>query len=320
MPIPLIPIAIGAAGVSLAMTAHSTLKKRKWKKIYEEALLGLQTRQKEAVAVHTVFTRTGQALGRKRIAATATISEAARYLQALVTEYQLESIPEIPNEELGEWVMLDDNIKETLAIGIGGSAASSAAALTGPALYTAAGLFGVASTGTPIASLTGAAANSARLAWLGGGAVAAGGGGIAAGSTILTVINGASLVTAPIALGLSFWAEKKAHDFENKVKSTLKQFATEETKLTTKSAIMQGSTPRMNELRNSINETNKALKALLKKGKALPGKPDQTPAENGINSPPDLEIPFQIYHTAKTLKALVEEPALTPEAIAVLES
>jgi len=46
-------------------------------------------------------------------------------------------------------------------------------------------LYGSASTGASIAGLSGAAANSATLAWLGGGAVAAGGGGVAIGTIVL---------------------------------------------------------------------------------------------------------------------------------------
>ncbi len=44
---------------------------------------------------------------------------------------------------------------------------------------------GVASTGTLIGSLSGAAAWNATLAWLGGGAIAANGGGMALGSVVL---------------------------------------------------------------------------------------------------------------------------------------
>ena len=43
------------------------------------------------------------------------------------------------------------------------------------------GLFGHAGTGTAISGLSGAAANSAALAWLGGGSLATGGGGMALG-------------------------------------------------------------------------------------------------------------------------------------------
>lgn len=61
--------------------------------------------------------------------------------------------------------------------------------------------FGTASTGTAIASLSGAVATNAALAWLGGGALAAGGGGMVAGETLLLLagpvgwaIGGAAIV------------------------------------------------------------------------------------------------------------------------------
>lgn len=49
--------------------------------------------------------------------------------------------------------------------------------------------FGVASTGTAISTLSGAAATNAALAWLGGGSLATGGGGMAAGSYLLTLVS-----------------------------------------------------------------------------------------------------------------------------------
>ena len=52
--------------------------------------------------------------------------------------------------------------------------------------------FGVASTGTAISALSGAAATNAALAWLGGGALAVGGGGMAAGESF-------------VVSGLFFW-------------------------------------------------------------------------------------------------------------------
>ncbi|ULH17679.1 hypothetical protein MF271_19905 (plasmid) [Deinococcus sp. KNUC1210] len=53
--------------------------------------------------------------------------------------------------------------------------AGMAGAATGAGVMSAVGVLGAASTGTAIASLSGAAANSALLAWLGGGSLAAGG-------------------------------------------------------------------------------------------------------------------------------------------------
>lgn len=63
---------------------------------------------------------------------------------------------------------------------------------------------GVASTGTAIKTLSGAAAQKATLAALGGGAIAAGGGGIAVGATVLNVATiGPGVLVAGIQLNKS---------------------------------------------------------------------------------------------------------------------
>lgn len=58
-----------------------------------------------------------------------------------------------------------------------------------PALMALATTFGTASTGAAISGLSGAAAHSAAVACIGGGALAAGGGGMAAGSAILNSLG-----------------------------------------------------------------------------------------------------------------------------------
>lgn len=71
--------------------------------------------------------------------------------------------------------------------------------------------FGVASTGTAISALSGAAATNAALAWLGGGALAASGGGMAAGNAFLAMAGptGWVIVGASIALsGIIFLKSK----------------------------------------------------------------------------------------------------------------
>jgi hypothetical protein len=69
----------------------------------------------------------------------------------------------------------------------------------------------VASTGTVISTLSGAAATNAALAWLGGGALAAGGGGMAAGEAFLALAGPVGWAIAGVALlvsGLMFWKTK----------------------------------------------------------------------------------------------------------------
>lgn len=73
--------------------------------------------------------------------------------------------------------------------------------------------FGVASTGTAISALSGAAATNAALAWLGGGALALGGGGMAAGNALLAFAGPAGLAIAGAALvGSSLMAWKNRSD------------------------------------------------------------------------------------------------------------
>ena len=72
--------------------------------------------------------------------------------------------------------------------GLGGAAVGTAGGFAAAGVTTSAVMaLGTASTGTAIASLSGAAATNATLAAIGGGAIAAGGGGIALGTTILGV-------------------------------------------------------------------------------------------------------------------------------------
>ncbi len=63
--------------------------------------------------------------------------------------------------------------------------------------------FGVASTGTAISSLSGAAATNAALAWLGGGTLATGGGGVAAGTGLLALAGPVGWVIAGAAVLLA---------------------------------------------------------------------------------------------------------------------
>ena len=72
--------------------------------------------------------------------------------------------------------------------------------------------FGTASTGTAISALTGAAAESAALAWLGGGALTAGGGGIAAGNALLAMAGpvGWTIAGATLLSSILIFSKKKA--------------------------------------------------------------------------------------------------------------
>lgn len=103
---------------------------------------------------------------------------------------------------------------------IGGALGSAAAgAGTGAGITIAASSFGVASTGAAISGLTGAAAESATLAFLGGGSLASGGGGMALGATALNfvTIGPALLVGGLVVKGQGTKALTRAHEVEAEI-------------------------------------------------------------------------------------------------------
>lgn len=100
--------------------------------------------------------------------------------------------------ELGPAAGLQQEALSLLAgvVGAGATGAGAAAGATG--LVTT---LGAASTGTAIGSLSGAAAQSATLAWLGGGSLASGGGGVALGATALNFVTvGPALLVGGLVL------------------------------------------------------------------------------------------------------------------------
>jgi hypothetical protein len=110
--------------------------------------------------------------------------------------------------------------------GAGIAALTGAGASAGiPALATA---IGTASTGTAIGTLSGAAAESATMAWLGGGSLAAGGGGVALGTAALGFVTiGPTMLIG--GLTLNSQGEKaltKAREHEAKVAVAIEDLAT----------------------------------------------------------------------------------------------
>lgn len=102
---------------------------------------------------------------------------------------------------------------ELTKTGVGGAAGigtgAAVAALAPSAAMWVTTTFGTASTGTAISALSGAVAQRAALAWLGGGALAAGGGGMVAGKALLALagpvgwgIAAASTAATGITVGI----------------------------------------------------------------------------------------------------------------------
>lgn len=92
-----------------------------------------------------------------------------------------------------------------VSIGQGGIAGIAGGAATALGAYGAASSFAVASTGTAISTLSGAAASNATLAFFGGGSLATGGLGVAGGTAVL-----GGLVMGPALLVMGIITSAKA--------------------------------------------------------------------------------------------------------------
>jgi hypothetical protein len=118
-------------------------------------------------------------------------------------EFKLTAISE---EEVA---VFERDLAEISALDVSMGAGQSVvlAALGAGGVYSAVGALASASTGTAIATLSGAAATNATLAWLGGGSLAAGGMGVAGGMLVL-----GGLVAGPALAITGFTLANKAEE------------------------------------------------------------------------------------------------------------
>lgn len=129
-----------------------------------------------------------------------------QFLEGLEISYQ--QLQEYKAEAIKAEQFFQGGVQAVLA----GTAASQAATSVATSI-------GVASTGTAISGLSGAAAANATLAWLGGGTLAAGGGGMALGSLVLggVTIGPALAVSGFMLAGKAEEALTKAREYEAQV-------------------------------------------------------------------------------------------------------
>ena len=206
MPLPILFIGIAAAtgGMGLGKTVKAGMDAAMASKINKSA--------QELVEDST------DRLNRQRKACGDSLSrlgeEKLFVLSSSMTEF-LDTFSKIKNVDFRDSVGLDElreltidekDFQEIRALvdfagGIGGGAAAGAAsgALVAFGAYGAAQALACASTGTAIASLSGAAATNATLAFFGGGSLAAGGLGMAGGTAVL-----GGLVAGPALLVMGF--------------------------------------------------------------------------------------------------------------------
>lgn len=196
----------GAAGVggiakggSQVLKANSTMKELQVQ--HQQNLARLEKRNKECV-------RDMDKLGRKELEILKSFQEFSTVFEKIKNRPEFAKIqkqgiclPQYDGEELKK-ASVGAN---TLLGGLGGAAAGTAGGFAASGAATAVVMaLGTASTGVPIASLSGAAATNATLAALGGGSLAAGGGGMALGTTVLGAATlGVGLLIGGVIFGIT---------------------------------------------------------------------------------------------------------------------
>ena len=152
-------------------------------------------------------------------------------------------VPDIPT--LRVQVLDGVNLLQGGASAVVGAVAAQQAALFGVRTLATAG------TGAAISGLSGAAAESATLAWLGGGAIAAGGGGVAMGAMVLT---GVAIAPALLIGGFTLGAQgekamTKAREIEANVNVAIAE-------MESKKKLLRAVQRRVRELQGILNSLN----------------------------------------------------------------
>ena len=149
-----------------------------------------------------------------------------------------------------------DAAKETAmkgGTGVAGGVATAAMAPT--AAMWIATTFGTASTGVAISTLSGAAANAAALAWLGGGTLAAGGGGMAAGNALLALAGPVGWGIAGVTvLSTIIIFVKKKKTTEKEKKETIEKILKHSESLKEKTGAVDSLLQKTSILRVELNE------------------------------------------------------------------
>jgi hypothetical protein len=209
MPIPLLFIGVGAAtglfGVGKSVKAGLDQSEAKEKNDQADAIV-----RKATEKIETCRKNCGSAidnLGKRKIQI---LDESVK---PFITEFEkvnnLEFSESAGLNELQKMVLDQKSFAElrelqTMATSMAGGLASGTmvGAVTAFGAYGAAGALATASTGTAIASLSGAAATNATLAFFGGGSLAAGGLGMAGGTAVLGgLVAGPALAVLGVVLG-----------------------------------------------------------------------------------------------------------------------
>lgn len=203
MALPFIILGVAAAATAFGgkKAYDGYQKKSEANDIFDGAQERFDNRKETFEAANTLSSQKLERLGEKELQIGTEFKEfntiAKALLEKMAREGQTDLNVQVPQHRLNQIEKLSISATEFLGTVIGAGTSGAAA---GFAVYSGVMAFAAASTGTPIAALSGAAAYNATMAAIGGGSLAAGGWGMAGGAMVL---GGA--VVAPL-IAIMGWA------------------------------------------------------------------------------------------------------------------
>lgn len=321
-----IPIILGAAalitgGAGVAAGVDGVSKLKKAKKVGEAAQRRYERKQRSVEDTFQATQNLAEEYGQLQLQVTLqTIGRFVQFIERIGQRASqskmefLEGVAGFSPQQLQDYKAATLEA-EQVAAGILKAAGTAYAA--GQGTVALVGLFGTASTGTAIGSLSGAAAWNATLAWLGGGSLAAGGGGMALGTLVLGGITvGPALMIGGFVLGgQGEKALTEARHFEAKVN-------TEIAKLDVFEEFLKQVQQRILELRELVSTLNNRAIAALSElesrvfmDDALLSKDAEELERGAVNFIPERDAaPFQqVALLIKALSEIMKIPVLDAE-------
>ena len=328
MPLPLIPILIGAGAALAALTGvvkggKAIKDNNKAKDINSGAQSIINDAQEKLKKARDITKESLESLGERKL------DICQHSLSVFVNKFERIKNVELESsgglDELAKFKIDKANfaqLKEvTILAGsmVGGTAAG---AVAGGAVafgaYGAAGAFATASTTTAIASLNGAAAINATLAFFGGGAVTAGGLGIAGGTMVL-----GGLVAGPALAVLGFVMGAKASANLDNAYSNLAKAREAEEQVEVLVTACKGIKERSDIFRNLLDKLDALLCPML-------GRLQEVLETDGVDyrsySQGTRQFIAALVSTVQATKAVLDTPllddkgALTDESLNIADN
>lgn len=319
MPLPLLFIGVIAAtgAIGLGKGAKAAIDIRQAKKINEEATFAIAHGKYHLNKARKFSRNCLNLLGRCKL--NLLESSVMDFVNnfSLLKNVEFKDTPGL--DELNNFKIDKQELKELKELGgfatsiMGGIAGGAlGGAITAFGAYGAAGTLAAASTGTAIASLSGAAATNATLAFFGGGSLAAGGLGMAGGTMVL-----GGLVAGPALAIMGFIVGAKANTEKNKAYENLASAkkCAKEMEIATDMCYAIGE--RSNMFIKVLEKLNKyLLKANIEMKEAI-SQHNADFNKFSDNQRKDVAIAVSVV---KAIKAILDTPILTSEGTLTLSS